>query len=183
MNITYTGRHGELPPDQQSKLDAKFAKLAKLIERKGDDKGAHVAITTERHLTNAEITVNFYDHALACVGSGPDFFTALSTALDKLEKQALKVRTKWRDGKRGPKDKSADGTPEAPGSAIEEPEAAEGGPQIFRVNHHERRKPMTIEEAMIAIDGRGYMVYRDADKDCVSVLIRRADGNFDLVES
>jgi putative sigma-54 modulation protein len=190
MNITYAGRHGELPPDQQQKLDAKFGKLAKLVDVRGADKGAHVVVTSERHLTNVEITVNFYDHGLVGVGAGPDFFTAMCTALEKLEKQALKVRTKWRDTKRGAKDKTVEGTagPEIAlaGEATETAEAGETeetGVQVFRVNHHERRKPMTLEEAMIAIDGREYMAYRDADKDCVSVLIRRRDGNFDLVES
>jgi putative sigma-54 modulation protein len=190
MNVTYTGRHGELPPDRQRKLDVKFAKLAKLIERKGADKGAHVVITTERHLTNAEVTVNFYDHSLVGVGSDSDFFTAVCAAIERTEKQALKVRAKWRDTKRGPKDKSVESAPEpvetpasknrksAPGPTDE----AEDG-RIFRVNHHERRKPMTLEEATIAIGDRDYMVYRDTDRDRVSVLIRRKDGNFDLVES
>lgn len=183
MNITYTGRHGELPGDQQQKLDAKFAKLAKMVERKGSEKGAHVAITTERHLINAEITMNFHDHSLVGVDSGPDTFTALSGALDKLEKQALKVNTKWRDTKRGPKDKSVDGVNGEAAAPASKEVGEERAPEIFRVNHHERRKPMTVEEAMIAIDGKPYLVYRDADKDCVAVLIRRADGNFDLVES
>jgi len=202
MNITYTGRHGELPPDQQRKLDTKFAKLSKLVERKGADKGAHVVITTERHLTNAEVTMNFYDHSLVGVGAGPDLFTAVSTALEKAEKQALKIRTKWRDTKRGPKDKSMEGVngtaatapaaapssakktkakTKAPAADVLEPE--ETGPQVFRVNHHERRKPMTLDEAMLEVDSRDYMVYRDADRNCLSVLIRRKDGNFDLVES
>jgi hypothetical protein len=32
-------------------------------------------------------------------------------------------------------------------------------------------------------DGREYLVYRDAEKECVSVLVRRRDGHFDLIES
>jgi putative sigma-54 modulation protein len=185
MNVTYTGKHGELPPAQQRKLDARFSKLAKLIERKGADKGAHVAVTTERHLTKAEITVNFYDHSLAGVGSGPDFFAAMSAALDRTEKQALKIREKWRDTKRGGKDKRVEAVPVEPlaAAAEVEGEGEEAEPRVFRVNHHERRKPMTVEEAMIAIGKRDYLVYRDTDKDCVSVLIRRKDGGFDLVES
>ena len=188
MNVTYTGRSGVLPQEQQKKLDARFAKLSKLVERKEGDKGAHVAITTERHLTNAEISMNFHDHGLTGIGSGPDYFTALSTALDKLEKQALKVNTKFRDTKRGPKDKSLDGVvvpaavkAEALASAALEKSKSKA--QVFRVNHQRGRKPMTLEEAMLAIDGEDYMVYHDADQGCVSVLIRRRDGNFDLVES
>ena len=61
MNVTYTGKHGDLPAEHQRKLDAKFAKLSKLIGSKGDDKQAHVIVNTERHLTNAKLTINYYD--------------------------------------------------------------------------------------------------------------------------
>ncbi len=185
MNISYTGKRPELPPDQQRKLDAKWSKLAKLIEWKGQ-REAHVVITTERHTTNVEVNVNFYDHPLVGLASADDYFAAASTALDKLEKQALKVRTKFRDNKRTPKDKSAEATTETetevPAQATQGA-AEESVVRIYRVNHHEQRKPMTLDEAIIEIDGRSYVVYRDAEKDCVSVLIRRGDGNFDLVES
>ena len=56
--------------------------------------------------------------------------------------------------------------------------------RVFRVNHHESRKPMTLDEALLEMEeDRDYLVYRDADKECVSVLVRRRDGHFDLIES
>lgn len=205
MNINYTGRQGDLPPVQQRKLDAKFAKLGKLIGREGDDKDAHVVLTTQRHLTKAEVTVNYMDRALVAVGSGTDPFAALMEAVEKAEQQILKIRAKRRDNFRVAKDKSEAPAPPvktaAPKPAAPKVAAAKSKPkpkpapveyvdgdesadaQIFRVNHHESRKPMTVEEAMIAIGTRDYMVYRDADRDCISVLVRRKDGNFDLVES
>ncbi len=61
-----------------------------------------------------------------------------------------------------------------------EPEAAL---HIHRIDNHERRKPMTLEEALLEMDRtRDYMVYRDAVTNRVSVLIRRGEGHFDLVE-
>jgi ribosomal subunit interface protein len=190
MNVTYTGKHGELPPDQQKKLDAKFAKISKLIPWKGE-KEAHVAVTTERHQMHAEFTLNFYDHPLVGEGNGPDFFTAMCGAAEKLEQQAIKLRAKWRDGKRVPKEQlledetSVNGAapPKAKQPAVQRQEQeTRDQPRIFRVNHA-GQKPMTLDEAMIEIDGHDYMVYRDAERDCVSVLIRRKDGGFDLIES
>jgi len=55
--------------------------------------------------------------------------------------------------------------------------------KVFRVNHHGRRKPMTLEEALLEIENRNFVVYRDAETDRVSVLVRRRDGNFDLIEA
>ena len=44
---------------------------------------------------------------------------------------------------------------------------------------------MTLQEALLEMerDKDDYVVYRDAAKNCLSVLVRRTDGNFDLIES
>jgi hypothetical protein len=43
---------------------------------------------------------------------------------------------------------------------------------------------MTAEEALLEIDpSDSYFAYRDAHTDRVAVLLRRSDGNFDLLES
>jgi|HubBroStandDraft_3_1064219.scaffolds.fasta_scaffold66117_2 putative sigma-54 modulation protein len=198
MNITYRGIAQQLPAKLQEKVDAKFGKLSKLLERRGE-KEAHVAITTERHLHNAEITLQFYDHKLVGEGSDTDLYTAMSMALGKLEKQAVSQRGKWREKARRNngtvREPVADGPAEtapvksAGGKAKPSPVAARplangSAQRVFRVNHLNRRKPMTLDEAMMEMEGgREYMVYRDSDRECVSVLVRRRDGNFDLIES
>jgi len=182
MKISYKGVQKDFPPKVQEKLDAKFSKLSKLLERRGE-KEAHVVLTAERHLHHAEITVQYYDHQLVGLGSDGDEVTALSTALEKLEKQALKLREKWREKSRR---SDINGSDETDGVEAASAGAADevAGKQVFRVDHHERRKPMTLEEAMLEMeDDREYFVYRDTDKQCVSVLVRRRDGNFDLIES
>jgi putative sigma-54 modulation protein len=43
---------------------------------------------------------------------------------------------------------------------------------------------MTLDEALLEMDARrDYLVYRDAETGRVSVLVRRRDGHFDLVEA
>jgi putative sigma-54 modulation protein len=66
-----------------------------------------------------------------------------------------------------------------------EAESEEGPDQrVFRVDSHRPRKPMTLDEAVLEMEKtRDYLVYRDAETGRVSVLVRRRDGNFDLVES
>ncbi len=181
MKITYTGRQVELAPAQFKKLEARFAKLGKLLDGKRED--AHVVLSLERHLHHAEVTVNYYNHALVGIGTNSDLFTAIHSAAEKLEKQLLKERTKWRDSKRAPRK----GSTEAAEPVAAEPEhevEAEAARRVFKVNHHHRRKPMTLEEAMLEMEkDRSYLVYRDAETDRVSVLLRRDDGHFDLVEA
>jgi ribosome hibernation promoting factor len=179
MKITYTGRQVELAPAQLKKLEAQFAKIGKLLDGRGECE-AHVILSLERHLHNAEATINYYGHQLAGLGSSSDLFNAIHAAAQKLEKQAVKARTKWRDTKRVPRKSSSEVESEAPAmvEAGAQPER-----RVYRINNHQGRKPMTLDEAILEMDKkRDYLVYRDAETDRVSVLMRRKDGHFDLVE-
>jgi putative sigma-54 modulation protein len=181
MKITFTGKQEQLTPVQQKKLDAKFAKLSKLIDSRKGEKEAHVFVTSERHLNRAELTVQCFDRAMVGVGLDPDLTTAVCDAVDKLEKQILKLRTKRRDTYRGPKEGREEAGAGAGASA--EPEETPAG-RVFRVNTKQAKKPMTLDEAVLEMEGdRDYLVYTDAETDRLSVLVRRRDGNFDLVEA
>jgi putative sigma-54 modulation protein len=196
MKVTYRGVQKELPSKLQEKLDTRFAKLSKLLERRGE-KEAHVVITAERHLHKTEITIPFYDHQLIGLGADVDLFTSMSQALDKLETQAVKTRNKWREKRRDVQEDATEEPAARPAVKSAAKTAAKTNlkpglnqfrkeVKIFPVNHHGSRKPMTIEEAVIELESDvslNYMVYRDADKECVSVLVRRQDGHFDLIES
>jgi putative sigma-54 modulation protein len=185
MRISYTGKQAELSPVHRKKLDARFLKLSKILDGK-EEKGAHVILSTERRTQRAEVTVHYYGHPLVAIGASTDLFTAINSALDKLEKQLLKERTKWRDTKRTPEGKLSQAVAageETPLAAEAEAEPA-AGPQIFHVNHHEKRKPITLDEAILEMEGgRDYLVYRDAETNRVSMLVRRRDGHLDLIET
>jgi ribosomal subunit interface protein len=103
MRITYTGRKMDLAPGQVERIQEQFAKVAKLLDGKARDgvseQEAHVRISQERHLNNVEVTMNFHHHALIANGSDGDMETAIHTAVQKLEVQAIKVTKKWTDGK------------------------------------------------------------------------------------
>src|SRR6185295_5432751 len=150
--IAYTGRQVELAPAQLRKLEARFKKLAKLLDGR-EEREAHVVLALERHSHKAEVTVHYHDHPLVGAGTSTDMFTAIHQAVEKLEKQAIKVRDKWRENKRNPRKVAA--AVEASAETTAEPEPT---PQVFRVNHHERRKPMTLDEALLELGeaGNGY---------------------------
>jgi putative sigma-54 modulation protein len=167
-----------LAPAQAKNLAAHFAMIGKMLDGRRECE-AHVVLSLERHMHHAEATINYFGHQLVGLGSSTDLFTAVHSAVEKLEKQAVKARTKWRDTKRTPHKASpeveAEPAPET--DAETEPER-----RIFHVNQ-QKRKPMTLDEAVIQMDNkRDYLVYRDAQTDRVSVLVRRRDGHFDLVE-
>jgi len=199
MKITFTGKQDKLNASQERKLAMAFARLSKLLEQKGE-KEAQVILSSERHLQNAEIRLNYYDHKLVGAGSAADQFTAVMDAVEKVEKQAIKNRSKWREAKRDTPVRAARTTGAAVVSA-EAPAKPEKGEskakakakkaakapkpsKIVQATAKTNGKPMTIDEAMLAMeDNREYMVYRDTETDKVSVLIRRRDGKVDLVEA
>ncbi|HEY3455385.1 MAG TPA: ribosome-associated translation inhibitor RaiA [Bryobacteraceae bacterium] len=196
MKLIVSGKTQEFTPALQKKFDTKLSKLSKFIEQRGE-REAHLTHQVERHLHKIELSVNFYDHSLVGEGTDSDLDTALCQALEKVEKQVVKLRNRWRDTHRDAKTvrstkESWDEEPvEAPS-----PEPAKAGkskpsvngqgkkPRIFRVNYDEDSKPMTLEEALLEMEaGTNYVVYRDSDRDCLSVLLRRPDGHYDLIES
>lgn len=180
MKITYTGRQVELAPAQLKKLEVRFGKVGKLLDGKKECE-AHVVLSHERRLHRAETTINYHGHQLVGIGSDADLFTAIHGSTERLEKQAVKIRTKWRDGKRKGAARVAEVQPVVELEAEAEPEMAQ---RVYRVNHHERRKPMTLDEALIEMEkARDYLVYRDTETGRLNVLMRRRDGHFDLVEA
>jgi putative sigma-54 modulation protein len=189
MNVSYKGIKQELSPKIQKKMDVKFGKLSKLLERRGE-KEAHVVVTSERHLSKVEITIQYYGQQLVGEGSDPDLLNALSQACEKLETQAVKNRGRWREKKRraetgAPATESAPKAAAAKGKGVKSPAKSGNGAaqRIYKVNHRDDRKPMTLDEAVMEMEqNQDYLVYRDADKDRVSVLVRRRDGHFDLIE-
>jgi putative sigma-54 modulation protein len=149
----------------------------------------------ERHLHKIKIKVQFYDHVLLGEGSDPDLEACLCGAIEKLETQIIELRKRWREthrdakGVRSTKEAwdqvPADATASAAVKVGSETTNGNGRrPKIFRVNYDDGRKPMTLDEAILEAETESdYLVYRDSSKNCLSVLVRREDGNFDLIES
>lgn len=194
MRLIVSGKTKDFTPALEEKVASKIAKLSKFIERRGE-REAHVSHQIERHLHKVQVTVNFYDHALVGEGADTDLETALCQAVEKLEKQIVNLRSRWRDTHRDAKvvretkeawvgNEGAPGEIEATNTIGTRVNGRTGKPKVFRVNYQEDRKPMTLEEALLEMENeQDYVVFRDANRDCLSVLVRRTDGNYDLIES
>ncbi|MFN0106485.1 MAG: HPF/RaiA family ribosome-associated protein [Bryobacteraceae bacterium] len=177
MKVTYTGGNGEFGAAEKSRLEAKLAKLGKMIDKRGEQE-AHVILTAEKRDKKAEITVNYLHHSFVAVGSGAAFPPAVSEALVKMEKQIGKLTDKRRDGKRN-------GVKPAVLAAADavKPAPAPAGPQLYQAKVS--KKPMNVDEAVLVSMRKkvNYIAFRDADSGGISIVIQRADGNFDVVRA
>ena len=178
MHIHYTGKLNTLTPAEEKRLAARFVRLGALLDR-GSEKEAHVILDKDRRGHRAEITVNHKHHLLAGEAEGPVQLPVLTAALDKLEKQLLKLKTKVTDGKR----RSVSATRAAePADLTPLKEApVTNRIRIYRIKPA-ARKPITADEAVIFIGTKPYLAFRDATSGAISVLVRRTDGHFDLIE-
>jgi len=148
-----------------------------------------------RQIRVGKVTENDYDFKKPRTSIDADLDSALCQAVGKLEKQIVNLRSRWRDTHRDAKvvretKEGWNGSAAVPveTEAAKPVKTRSNGrlmkPKVFRVNYQEDRKPMTLEEAMLEMEGeQHYVVFRDAHRDCLSVLVRRADGNYDLIES
>jgi putative sigma-54 modulation protein len=180
MKIEFTGRNFTVSPAIKKHVSSHFKKVITVLA--GADR-AHVILSVGKHHRHvAEIVVNWQDHSLTSKSDTTDMYVSAVQAIDRLQRQALKVKGKILARKHNattinkPNGKQ---TP-LPLSAVEPEEEA---PRIVRSRRYSV-KPMTPEEAMMRVEDAAeqFLVFRDAETDRVGVLYRRKDGNFGLIE-
>jgi putative sigma-54 modulation protein len=105
-------------------------------------------------------------------------YMALSRAMAKIEKQALKLKKKIIDRKQGGRPTAAV-APEPDGHL----EATPRPPRIIPARRYSV-KPMTAEEAALRLSTEPdqFLLFRDADTDRLGVIYKRKDGNFGLIQ-
>ena len=173
MKIEFTGRQTDVPPAVRLLAERKLAKLARLLP--GITR-AHVTVTADKHRQIAEVSVHSKKVELEAEGRSNDPELSVSDAMDKLLRQAQRYVGKRREGKRGE-------SPRVTAAALEVRAKGDRVPRVVRSRRF-LAKPMTLDDAAIEVWSReeGFLVFRDARTERVSVLYRRKDGNLGLIE-
>jgi ribosome hibernation promoting factor len=175
VRVEYTGRHLDVPDGVRRLGDRKLRKLSRLLPAITD---VRVILSTDRHRQVVEVSVHSRHLDLTATEASGDHALSLSTAMDKLIRQAEKRVAKRRVRKGG----ARAGTLALPVAVASAP-PEDGGVRVIR----SRRfvvKPMTVEEAAIEVGASpdGVLVFRDAATERVNVLYKRKDGNLGLIE-
>lgn len=177
MKFEYTGRHVEVSPAIRRHVEEHFKKLDHIFN--GDTTlSTHVIIDVEKNRQIGEIIVYWRDHTLTAKDINNDMYMALTRAMAKIEKQAVKLKKKIIDRKQG-------ATPAA--RVAPEPDGQiEATPRPARIIPARRYpvKPMTAEEASMRLseEQNQFLVFRDADTQRLGVIYKRKDGNYGLIE-
>jgi putative sigma-54 modulation protein len=92
MKFEYSGRHIEVTPALRSHVEDHFKRIEHIFGKK--PVRAHVIIEVERGRHRSEIIVNWRNEVLTAPTLNSDMYTSLSQSIDKIEKQALKLKNK-----------------------------------------------------------------------------------------
>lgn len=95
MKFEYTGRHIEVTPALRSHVEDHFARLDHLFEDQAIS--AHIIIEVEKGRHRSEVIVKWRNEVLTAVSVLDDMYVSLSKTIDKIEKQALRIKTKVTD--------------------------------------------------------------------------------------
>jgi putative sigma-54 modulation protein len=177
MKFEYTGRHVDVSPAIRRHVEDHFKKLDHIFN--GDSTlSTHVVIDVEKNRQIGEIIVYWRDHTLTAKDTNADMYMALTRAMAKIEKQAVKLKKKIID-----RNKNARSTASVAPQPDGQIEAAARPPRIIAARRY-AVKPMTAEEAALRLSGEPdqFLVFRDADTERLGVIYKRKDGNYGLIE-
>jgi putative sigma-54 modulation protein len=194
MRVELTGRHVEITPALRRLVEAKLAKLERLLNQRA--LSAHAVLTREKHRHRTDVTLHArgekFLHGMGDTAAWP---TSVSQAIATITQQAQKVKSKWQ-ARKGNHDSRGRGdvVPVDARAAASEP-VREGGAASRRSEParmpcvlRETRQPvrsMSVADAarQLAVAGDGVVLFFDAETAAVSVLYRRPDGELTLVQA
>lgn len=198
MNVEYTGRQYEITPAVRKQVEHGLGKLEKLF---GSTFDSHVILTLEKHRNIAEITIKIRNHPIVGLAEATEMSAAVGEALDKIDRQAVKYKSRWRTRKRQPRKEEwpkeaakheAQHMAVGANPATAVPVVVHSFPAVARLTETHVVKsadsvslrPMTVEEAVKEAEfrDRDVFVFRDPDGR-VKVLHRKKDGKMELIEA
>jgi putative sigma-54 modulation protein len=203
MNVEYTGRQYTVTTAIRKEVETGLTKIRKIL---GDKFETKVILAVEKHRHKAEITISPRNGPLVGLAQAKDMSIAVNEALDHLEKQCVKYKTRWMSKKR-----SACKTEEVKkwnghsSSTQEELTTVVGLSEktavpvmvhrypavakttevhLVRSDEAVAMRPMTLEEAIkeAHFKDRDVFVFRDP-KGKVMILHRTRDGKMELIEA
>ena len=198
MNVEYTGRQYEVTPAVRKQVEHGLGKLEKLF---GSTFDSHVILTLEKHRHIAEITIKVRNHPIVGIAESTDMSAAVGEALDKIDRQAIKYKTRWRAKKRHAR--KTQWSPALPKQQAQQmavgssastavPVVVHSFPAVAKLTETHvvkssdsvAMRPMTIEEAVKEAEfrDREVFVFRDPEGR-VKVLHRKKDGKMELIEA
>ena len=155
-------------------IEEKIKKLEKYFDN--NDIEAKIIIRVANNKEIIEVTIPTRKYTLRAEESNDDLYAAIDLVADKLERQIRKNKTKLND--RYKKDNIVDFNFDMIEDDTEEDNSIVKRKTI-------EVKPMDEEEAILQMEllNHDFFMFKNIDQDCISVLYKRKDGKFGIINS
>jgi putative sigma-54 modulation protein len=172
MTVHFTARHATVTPEIKRYCGKRLASLEKVL---GEKIVADLILSQEKYRHKVELRIKARKTVLYAVEETHEMLSSLALAFDSIEKRAKKERDKLRERKRR--------TNREKEGFLLSPETREKEKRVVR-SHDYSLRPMTLEEALdqFNLEKKEVFVFRKAGSERLTVLYRRKDGNYGLVE-
>ncbi len=173
MKITVVGRHMSVPADLQELAEKKLAKLDKYF---ATEEKATVTFSRKRNRENIEITIAAANTLFRCETDDETFRNAIDRAVDTIDRQIRKNKTKLEKRLR------SQGASIAAGITEMADELSEATDFVVRRKEFDL-KPMSVEEAILQMNllGHEFFVFVDDKSGETCVVYARRDGDYGLI--
>ena len=175
MKITLRGKNIEITEAIEEKVSEKLSKLDKYFII-SENVEAKVLVRTYPYGQKIEVTIPTEYVLLRAEVVDQDIYNAIDLVIDKLEGQIRKYKTRLNR-------KSKDNKLAFNLASIEPLEEEEE--DVLVKTKTITPKPMDMEEAIMQMEliGHSFFVYRDTETDAISIVYRRNDGDYGLIET
>jgi putative sigma-54 modulation protein len=179
--IKVTGRHVSITEAIKSYAESKIENIHLDYPRIME---AHAILDVEKHRHFAEVVLHCSNHiTIEASQECDDMYAAIDGATSKVARQMRKFKTKLLRSHR-PRGKDIKHLEEKVlhlDDAFEQ--VAESEPQVIKTERYPV-KPMFVDEAVLQLEmsARQFVVFLNAKSEQVSILYRRKDGGFGLIE-
>lgn len=181
MQFSIRGQQIEVTDALRDYVDKKLSRLEKYFDAPPTSEG-YVTLNVVRGLHTVEVTIPLAGVTLRAEDRSDDMYASIDAVVDKLERQIRKHKTKLNRKFRQAgnlKTLFVEGSPSA--VAVEEQDYDDL--EVVR-NKRFTLKPMDVEEAILQMNmvGHNFFVFSNIDTSEVSVVYKRNDGKYGLIE-
>ncbi|MEF2968107.1 ribosome-associated translation inhibitor RaiA [Paenibacillus sp. M1] len=185
MNYSIRGQQIEVTEALREYVDKKLSRLDKYFDAPLTSDG-YVTLSVVRGLHVVEVTIPLTGVVLRAEDRSDDMYASIDAVADKLERQIRKHKTKINRKFRQEgslktlfvEDPAANGTV----ATLDETDTDEEM-ELVRTKRF-NFKPMDVEEAILQMNmvGHNFFVFANIDTEEISVVYKRNDGKYGLIE-
>ena len=174
MKIIITSKNLTTSEHLNERIEAKFEKLSKYFQENIE---AQITVSLEKGRQKMEATINANGTIFRAEDTGKDIYASIDKVVDRLSTQMSKYKSKLIKKHKDSKDINF----------ADVPDNEESIDIDFIID---RKKtfdlmPMSAEEAVLQMEllNHNFFVFLDMDTDCISVVYKRKDGGYGLLET